>query len=243
MSGLDRSRFDRRTLLQAALATGGAAVLAAASRGEGAGAAMAQAAARTKPAGIGPRCHRARRLPDAREPVVRPLLRDAGRGARLRRPPRRLAGELRAGVAGRPRQDAPPLPPRLEVGHRRVHPGPRPQLARGAHELGQRHQRCLRVDPHQPRSSRARPKASSPWATTSAPISPTTTPSPTPSPSATTTTARCSGPPTPTGSWHSRARSTPPVRRADRCSSPTRRPTPSGACTGTPCPRYSRTPV
>src|SRR5580704_4929900 len=51
MSGLDRSRFDRRALLQAALATGGAAVLAAASRGEGAGAAMAQAAARTRPAG------------------------------------------------------------------------------------------------------------------------------------------------------------------------------------------------
>ncbi len=47
----DRSRFDRRTMLAAALATGGAAVLAAASRGEGAGAAMAQLAARTKPAG------------------------------------------------------------------------------------------------------------------------------------------------------------------------------------------------
>src|ERR1700733_9565775 len=48
---LDRARFDRRTLLAAALATGGAAVLAAASRGEGAGAAIAQFAARTKPAG------------------------------------------------------------------------------------------------------------------------------------------------------------------------------------------------
>ncbi len=48
---LDRSRFNRRTLLQSALATGGAAVLAAASRGQGAGAAIAQAAARTKPAG------------------------------------------------------------------------------------------------------------------------------------------------------------------------------------------------
>jgi phospholipase C len=46
-----RSRFDRRTLLAAALATGGAAVLAAASPGEGAGAAMAQLAARTNPAG------------------------------------------------------------------------------------------------------------------------------------------------------------------------------------------------
>jgi phospholipase C len=50
-SGIDRSRFDRRTLLAGALATGGAAVLAAASRGERAGAAMAQLAARTKPAG------------------------------------------------------------------------------------------------------------------------------------------------------------------------------------------------
>ncbi len=48
---LDRARFTRRTMLQAALAAGGAAVLAAASRGEGAGAAMAQLAARTKPAG------------------------------------------------------------------------------------------------------------------------------------------------------------------------------------------------
>jgi phospholipase C len=46
-------RFDRRTLLSAALATGGAAVLAAASRGDTAraGAALARAAASTKPAG------------------------------------------------------------------------------------------------------------------------------------------------------------------------------------------------
>jgi phospholipase C len=46
-------RFDRRTLLSAALATGGAAVLAAASRGDTAraGAAIARAAASTKPAG------------------------------------------------------------------------------------------------------------------------------------------------------------------------------------------------
>ncbi len=48
---LDRARFDRRTVLAAALATGGGAILAAASRGQGAGAAMAQYAARTKPAG------------------------------------------------------------------------------------------------------------------------------------------------------------------------------------------------
>ncbi|HXZ61641.1 MAG TPA: alkaline phosphatase family protein [Acidimicrobiales bacterium] len=45
------ARFDRRTLLRGALAAGGAAVLAAAARGESAGAAVAQAAARTKPAG------------------------------------------------------------------------------------------------------------------------------------------------------------------------------------------------
>ena len=46
-------RFDRRTLLSAALATGGAAVLAAASRGDTAraGAALARSAAATKPAG------------------------------------------------------------------------------------------------------------------------------------------------------------------------------------------------
>ena len=48
---LDRARFDRRTMLAAALATGGGAILAAASQGQGAGAAMAQYAARTKPAG------------------------------------------------------------------------------------------------------------------------------------------------------------------------------------------------
>ena len=47
----DRARFDRRTVLAAALATGGGAILAAASRGNRAGAAMAQLAARTKPAG------------------------------------------------------------------------------------------------------------------------------------------------------------------------------------------------
>jgi phospholipase C len=46
-------RFDRRTLLAAALATGGAAVLAAAERGDTAraGAALTRAAASTKPAG------------------------------------------------------------------------------------------------------------------------------------------------------------------------------------------------
>jgi phospholipase C len=49
--GTGPSRFDRRSLLAAALATGGAAVLAAASRGDSAGAAMARAAARTAPAG------------------------------------------------------------------------------------------------------------------------------------------------------------------------------------------------
>ena len=48
---LDSARFDRRTVLAAALATGGGAILAAASQGQGAGAAMAQLAARTKPAG------------------------------------------------------------------------------------------------------------------------------------------------------------------------------------------------
>ncbi len=46
-------RFDRRTLLQVALAAGGASILAAASRGDTAraGAAIARAAASTKPAG------------------------------------------------------------------------------------------------------------------------------------------------------------------------------------------------
>ncbi len=50
-SRLAPSRFDRRTLLRAALAAGGGTVLAAAARGHGAGAAMARAAAQTKPAG------------------------------------------------------------------------------------------------------------------------------------------------------------------------------------------------
>lgn len=48
---LDHARFNRRAMLQAALAAGGAGILAAASRGDRAGAAMAQYAARTKPAG------------------------------------------------------------------------------------------------------------------------------------------------------------------------------------------------
>jgi phospholipase C len=49
----DAPRFDRRTLLAAALATGGAAVLTAAERGDtaAAGAAVTRAAASTKPAG------------------------------------------------------------------------------------------------------------------------------------------------------------------------------------------------
>jgi len=49
----DAPRFDRRTLLAAALATGGAAVLTAAERGDtaAAGATVARAAASTKPAG------------------------------------------------------------------------------------------------------------------------------------------------------------------------------------------------
>ncbi len=128
---------------------GGAAVLAAASRGEGAGAAMAQLAARTKPAGsdLG-----------AIEHVV--FLMQENRsfdhyygtfgGVRASTTTPRAPRELRPGLAGRPRPDAPPLPSRLEVRHRRVHPGPRPQLAGRAPELGQGHQRRLRVDAHQP---------------------------------------------------------------------------------------------
>jgi phospholipase C len=50
-STFDRTRLDRRTVLAAALAAGGGAILAAANRGDRAGAAMAQFAARTKPAG------------------------------------------------------------------------------------------------------------------------------------------------------------------------------------------------
>ena len=112
---LDRARFDRRTLLAAALATGGAAVLAAASRGEGAGAAMAQFAARTKPAGsdLGAIEHVVFLMQENRsfDHYYGTL---PGR-ARLRRPPARLARELRPGLARRARHDAAPLPPR----HRR----------------------------------------------------------------------------------------------------------------------------
>ena len=54
---LDRARFDRRTVLAAALATGGGAILAAASRGDRAGAAMAQFAGAHQAGRLGPRRH------------------------------------------------------------------------------------------------------------------------------------------------------------------------------------------
>ncbi len=88
--------------------------------------------------GIGPRGDRARRLPHAGEPLLRPLLRHLPRRARLRRPPHGLARRVRPGVAGRPRPHAPALPPRLVHRHRRVHHRPRPQLAGRAPEPGQR---------------------------------------------------------------------------------------------------------
>ena len=58
------------------------------------------------------------------------------------------------------------------------------------------------------------------WATSTGRSSPSITRWPTRSPSATPTTARCSGPPTPTASWRSRAPSTPPARAAAPSSSP-----------------------
>ncbi len=142
---LDRARFDRRTMLAAALATGGGAILAAASRGEGAGAAMAQFAARTKPAGsdLGAIEHVVFLMQENRSfdhyygtyPGVRGFDDHPARHARRRSP--------RPGRAGATRNAA-PLPSRHRLGHRRVHPGPRPHLAGAAHELGRRHQRRLR---------------------------------------------------------------------------------------------------
>ena len=146
------------------------------------------------------------------------------RRARLRRPPARLARELRPGLAGRARPHAAPLPPRQRLGHGRVHPGPRPQLAGRAHELGRRRPTAPSSARTCSRSSRAPSTASSPWATTAGRTCPSTTRWPTPSPSATTTTARCSGRRTRTGSWRSRAPSTRRARPAGRCSSPTGRP-------------------
>ena len=141
---LDRARFDRRTVLAAALATGGGAVLAAASRGQGAGAVHGAVRGADQAGGLGPRRHRTRRVPHAGEPLLRPLLRHLPRRAWLRRPPEEQARELRPGLARRAGQDAAPLPSRHRLGHRRVHQRSRPQLAGGALELEQGHQRRLR---------------------------------------------------------------------------------------------------
>ena len=135
---LDRARFDRRTVLAAALATGGGAVLAAASRGQGAGAAMAQYAARTKPAGsdLG-----------AIEHVVFLMHENRSfdhyygtyKGVRgFDDHPKGSCGNLRPGMARRARHDAAPLPSRHGLEHRRVHLRPRPQLVGPTHVLERR---------------------------------------------------------------------------------------------------------
>ncbi len=141
---LDRARFDRRTVLAAALATGGGAVLAAASRGQGAGAAMAQYAARTKPAGsdLGAIEHVVFLMQENRSfdhyygtyPGVRGFD-DHPKG--------KLGNFAQAWPGGRDKTLL-PFHFNSRVGHRRVHRRPRPQLAGRALQLEQGHQRRLR---------------------------------------------------------------------------------------------------
>ncbi len=95
----------------------------AAGRGAGAGPAR-QPGHRDDPG------RRARGDPDAGEPQLRPLLRDAARRARLRRPQAHRPAERRAGLeaAGQGRRHSRPLPPGHRVHPRRDHVQPRPQL-------------------------------------------------------------------------------------------------------------------
>ncbi len=192
--------------------------------------------------GVGPRRDRARRVPHAGEPLLRPLLRDLSRRPGLRRPPARLPRELRPGLAGRARPHAAPLPSRQRLGHGRVHPGPRPQLAGRAHELGRRHQRRLRQ--HARAAAVPGPRARRPHHGLLPPAGPALLlragrrlhhlrqlP---------LLGARADPPQPPHGALgHGRPDGAAPVARS---SSPTSRPRPSGARTGTPCPRCSRTP-
>ncbi len=239
---LDRARFDRRTVLAAALATGGGAVLAAASRGQGAGAAMAQYAARTKPAGsdLGAIEHVVFLMQENRSfdhyygtyPGVRGF---------DDHPKDKLGNFAQAWPGGR---DKTLLPFHLDTAsgigectNDLDHSWP------AEHSSWNKGTNNAFVSTHvRVGATRGPSTASSPWATTAGRTFPSTTRWPTPSPCATTTTARSWGRRTPTASWRSRAPSSPPARPEGPSSSPTIRPRPSGACTGTPCPRCWRTP-
>ncbi len=87
---------------------------------------------------------RTRRLPHAREPFLRPLLRHVGRGERIRR---RFA-RLRPGMARRSGFDLAPVPPRHPELGCRVHLRPVPLVAGRARLVEPRRHGLVCLDPH-----------------------------------------------------------------------------------------------
>ena len=139
--------------------------------------------------------------------------------------------------------DAAPLPPRQRVRHRRVHPGPRPRLAGRALQLEQGHQRRLRQHARAVRvpGARARRPHHGLLPPPGHPLLLRAGRRLHPVRQLPLLGARADAPQPPHGALgHHRSRR---ARPAGRWSSPTRRPKPSAACTGTPCPRCWRTPA
>ena len=100
---------------------------------------------------LGPRGGRAHRLPDAREPLLRPLLRRLPARPRLRRSPQALARRVRPGLPGRlerrPQAQAAAVPPAQQP-RPRVDRGPDPRLGPDARVLEPRQDGLLGEGPH-----------------------------------------------------------------------------------------------
>ena len=199
-----RTRLTRRELLRAGAAAGMVALGTDP---------LVQRALASRAAGGAADGHRARDHPDPGEPLLRSLFRDpAGRARVLRAPAARSVLSARLSGA-RLQRGAAALPPGNEGGTpvlSRHHP----PVGASTSQLGWRKDGSGSWKRTWP--STAPMPGPQRWATTSAPTSPSTSPSPTHSRSATTTTARCSGPPTPTGSTACRPRSTPTARTVVR---------------------------
>ena len=214
-------RFDRRTLLAAALAAGGSGVVAAMPGGDRGSGDLCENGRLDGAGGLGPRGDRARDLLHAGEPLLRPLLRHLPRGAGLRRPPARQARQLRPGLA---RWSATPtlLPFHLDTASGMASaPTTSTTAGRPSTSAGT----TAPTAPSSGRTSSPQYQGPEQGVLTMGYYRRRTSPSitrwPTPSPSATTTTARCWGRRTPTASWRCRARSIPRARPAGRWSSRT----------------------